>query len=165
MKLLRNIGVWTLAGGVALAAGSVALAQSKQGSSGSSSNGGAGSGSIAGAQSGGGSYGGGSSSGSTSGARSGSVGMGPVSPSTMDEMGAGDLPINPQMEHDQAKLRNLERQKQLVADTQKLVALANQLQMDVGKSNKDMLSMDVVRKAEEIEKLAHTVRDKMKNAN
>ena len=65
----------------------------------------------------------------------------------------------------QARARNAERQKQLVADAQKLVALANQLQDDVSKSNKDMLSLDVVRKAEEIDKLARTVRDRMRNAN
>ncbi len=78
---------------------------------------------------------------------------------------SGDIPSNPQMEENQVKLRNVERQKQLVADTQKLLALANELKSDVDKSTKDQLSLDVIRKAEEIEKLAHSVRDKMKNAS
>jgi hypothetical protein len=68
------------------------------------------------------------------------------------------------MEHDQAKLRNLDRQKQIVADTQKLVTLANELQADVQKSDKDTLSLDVIRKADEIEKLAKSVRDRMKGS-
>jgi nitric oxide reductase activation protein len=77
-----------------------------------------------------------------------------------------DVPLNQQqMEEQQAKARNTERQKQLVADTQKLVALANELQTEVGKSTKDTLSLDVIRKADEIEKLAKTVRERMKNAN
>ena len=79
---------------------------------------------------------------------------------------AEDTPENQQqMEMQQARARNAERQKQLVADTQKLVALATELQDEVNKSTKDMLSLDVVRKADEIDKLAKTVRDKMKNAN
>jgi hypothetical protein len=34
----------------------------------------------------------------------------------------------------------------------------------VDKSTKDTLSLDVVKKADEIEKLAHSVKEKMKNA-
>jgi hypothetical protein len=70
----------------------------------------------------------------------------------------------PQFEKDQAKARNVDRQKQLVLDTQKLLALANELKMDVDKSTKDTLSLDVIRKAEEIEKLAHSVKEKMKGS-
>lgn len=73
-------------------------------------------------------------------------------------------PLNPQLEQEQSKLRNTDRQKQLVSDTQKLVALANELKVDVDKSNKDMLSIDVIKKAEEIEKLAHSVKEKMKGS-
>jgi hypothetical protein len=58
----------------------------------------------------------------------------------------------------------MDRQKQIVSDTQKLVALANELQADVQKSNKDTLSLDVIRKADEIEKLAKSVREKMKGS-
>lgn len=83
----------------------------------------------------------------------------PSSPITPD---AG--PIEGKLEHDQAKLRNIDRQKQIVADTQKLVELANELQSDVQKSNKDTLSLDVIRKADEIEKLAKSVREKMKGS-
>jgi len=73
-------------------------------------------------------------------------------------------PTEGRLERDQAKLRNMDRQKQIVADTQKLVALANELNSAVEKSNKDTLSLDVIRKADEIEKLAKSVREKMKGS-
>ena len=73
-----------------------------------------------------------------------------------------DTPTSPQTEEEQAKMRNVERQKQLVADAQKLLSLANELKADVDKSTKDTLSLDVIRKADEIERLAHTVKEKMK---
>jgi hypothetical protein len=55
-----------------------------------------------------------------------------------------------------------ERQKQISDDSAKLLALAVALKTEVDKTNKDMLSVTVIRKADEIEKLAHNVRDKMK---
>jgi hypothetical protein len=73
-----------------------------------------------------------------------------------------DTPPNPLLEEEQAKMRAVDRQKQLVNDTQKLLALANELKAQVDKSNKDTLSLDVIRKADEIEKLAHNVKEKMK---
>jgi hypothetical protein len=51
-----------------------------------------------------------------------------------------------------------ERQKKLQADTDKLLALATDLKKQVDKTNKDILSVDVVKKAEEIEKLAHSMK-------
>lgn len=57
---------------------------------------------------------------------------------------------------------NLERKKQITADTAKLVELANELKTEVDKTDKDTLSLDIVRKAEAIEKLAKGVKEKMK---
>jgi hypothetical protein len=74
------------------------------------------------------------------------------------------ISASPDMEANQAKMRNIDRQKQLVEETEKLLALANELKTDVDKSTKDTLSLDVVKKADEIEKLAHSVKEKMKNA-
>lgn len=54
------------------------------------------------------------------------------------------------------------QQKQLADDTAKLLALANELKAELEKSNKDTLSLTVIRKAEQVEKLAHKVRDEMK---
>jgi hypothetical protein len=58
--------------------------------------------------------------------------------------------------------RNLDRQRRLVADTDKLLVLATQLKTEVDKTNAHILSIEVVKKAEEIEKLAKSVKDRMK---
>jgi nitric oxide reductase activation protein len=80
---------------------------------------------------------------------------------------AGGLIVAPdaktaKMEKDQREQMNADRQKKLVADTAKLLELANELKTAVDKSNKDTLSLDVVRKADAIEKLAHSVKEGMK---
>jgi hypothetical protein len=71
-------------------------------------------------------------------------------------------PTDPHRAEQQEKLRNNDRQKRLVADTDKLLALATDLKAQVDKSTKDTLSVDVIKKAEEIEKLAHSVKERMK---
>ena len=50
----------------------------------------------------------------------------------------------------------------LAEDSAKLVKLASDLKAEVDKTNKDMLDLRVIRKADEIERLAHSVREKMK---
>jgi len=57
---------------------------------------------------------------------------------------------------------NAERKKQIADDTAKLLKLATDLKAEVDKTNKDTLSLGVIRKADEIEKLAHIVKEKMK---
>ena len=59
-------------------------------------------------------------------------------------------------------MRNTERQKQLADDTQKLFLLARQLRDQVAKSNKDELSVNVVKTSDQIEKLARRVKDEMR---
>lgn len=55
-----------------------------------------------------------------------------------------------------------QQQKQLADDTAKLLELANELKADMDKTTKDTLSLAVVKKAEQVEKLAHKVREEMK---
>ena len=57
---------------------------------------------------------------------------------------------------------NAERKKQIADDTAKLLKLAAYLKAEVDKTSKDTLSLNVIRKADEIEKLAHNVKEKMK---
>jgi hypothetical protein len=57
---------------------------------------------------------------------------------------------------------NEARKKQLSDDSAKLLTLAMALKAEVDKTNKDTLSLNVIRKADEIEKLAHVVKEKMK---
>lgn len=69
------------------------------------------------------------------------------------------------MEKEMAKKANQQRQADLKRDTDKLLQLATELKQYVDKSNENVLSLDVMKKAEEIEKLAHSVREKMKGNN
>jgi nitric oxide reductase activation protein len=71
-------------------------------------------------------------------------------------------PMERQRQEKMEKARNSDRQKQLEKDTDKLLALAKELKEEVGKSNADTLSVDVVKKAAEIEKLAKSVKDRMR---
>ena len=144
MRILRNVGVWTAAGGLMLALGNAAWGQTGQSGNGTG-NGMPGMPTL---------QGNGSGSGRGGGLSPNTQVPSPIEPDTPT--------VSPQMEEAQAKLRNVERQKQLVADAQKLLSLANELKTDVDKSTKDTLSLDVIRKADEIEKLAHTVKEKMK---
>jgi hypothetical protein len=57
-----------------------------------------------------------------------------------------------------------DRQSQLRFDTEKLVALTAELKQHVDKAGANVLSMDVIKKAQEIQKLAKSVQDKMRNA-
>ena len=68
------------------------------------------------------------------------------------------------MERDMATKANQARQADLKRDTEKLLKLASELKESVDKSSESTLSLDVIKKAEEIEKLARSVKDKMKAA-
>jgi hypothetical protein len=77
----------------------------------------------------------------------------------------GDEDGRERIVREMAKKANVERQAALRTDTDKLLKLATDLKAYVEKSNEHVLSVDVIRKAEEIEKLAHSVKDKMKGPN
>jgi hypothetical protein len=83
---------------------------------------------------------------------------GSVAPTEADER-------RDQITRDMAKKANIERQAALKNDTERLVKLADELKEYVDKSNENVLSLDVMKKAEEIEKLARSVKEKMKGAN
>lgn len=84
-------------------------------------------------------------------------------------------PVNPTPDaNDQMRMReeaakkqnfeaaNQERKKQLAQDAALLLKLANELKAEVDKTDKDTLSLTVIRKAESIERLAHGMKEKMK---
>lgn len=52
-------------------------------------------------------------------------------------------------------MRLAERERRVAADTAKLVQLTNELKAQVEQAPKDQISLEMVRKAAEIEKLAH----------
>lgn len=57
---------------------------------------------------------------------------------------------------------NRDRQLALKRDTDKLLEMATGLKQSVEQTNAGILSMDVIKRAQEIEKLAKSVREKMK---
>jgi hypothetical protein len=75
-------------------------------------------------------------------------------------------PVEVQRAREMAKLRNEDRQKKLVADTERLLALATDLKAQVdqasGDKTGDKLSADRIKQVGEIEKLAHSVKERMK---
>lgn len=59
--------------------------------------------------------------------------------------------------------RNDDRQRRIVSDTQRLVALANQLKTEIALSGAESMTPEMLRQMDEIEKLAKSVKDKMRD--
>jgi transcriptional regulator of nitric oxide reductase len=60
---------------------------------------------------------------------------------------------------------NAERKKQIAEESAMLLKLATELKAEVDKTTKDTLSLSVIRKADEIEKMAHGVKEMRKLLN
>lgn len=73
-------------------------------------------------------------------------------------------PLEEKMEHQREKALNKQRQSNLQKDTDRLLKLATELKDFVDKSNEHTLSLDVIKKADEIEKLAKSVKEKMRGS-
>ena len=74
-----------------------------------------------------------------------------------------DNPSAGRMEQERQRLLADDRQKHLLEDSARLVQLSNDLKAEVDKSGKFVTSVTAIRDAEEIEKLAHSLRDRLKN--
>jgi hypothetical protein len=72
-------------------------------------------------------------------------------------------PWTAQQKRELAKKQNVFRQQEIKQDTDKLLELATELKQYVDKTNENIISLDVIKKAEQIEKLAKSVKDKMKS--
>jgi hypothetical protein len=68
---------------------------------------------------------------------------------------------DPAMFERRIRALNIERQKQIVADTDKLLKLARELNEEVAKANTGTLTLDELHKIADIEKLARDVRQRM----
>jgi len=64
-----------------------------------------------------------------------------------------------------AAVSNDPQQAQLIADTQKLVKLTQELKAELAKSNKDTLSLTAIKKADEVEKLAKSLKEEMSKSH
>lgn len=67
-----------------------------------------------------------------------------------------------QQRREMLKKQNAQRQEDIKKDTDQLFELATELKQYVDKTNENIISLDVIKKAEQIEKLAKSVKDKMK---
>ena len=64
----------------------------------------------------------------------------------------------------QLKMRNVERQDRLVSDTNKLLALVSNFNQDANKNAVQMSSVELAKRAAEIEKLARSVKERMRDS-
>jgi hypothetical protein len=70
-----------------------------------------------------------------------------------------------QQRRELAKKANAQRQQDIKKDTDQLLDLATELKQYVDKTNENIISLDVIKKADQIEKLAKSIKDKMKSSN
>jgi hypothetical protein len=67
-----------------------------------------------------------------------------------------------EIQKEQARRANLQRQVEIRRDAEKMLELSTQLKGYLDKADQGVLSLDAVKKAEQIEKLAHSMKGKMK---
>ncbi|HEU4634752.1 MAG TPA: hypothetical protein VFS41_01130 [Edaphobacter sp.] len=83
----------------------------------------------------------------------------PIDP--MDPSPSADILLNSRIAEQQARTRNNERQRRLESDTQKLMGLVDELKQQM-QGERDLSPADLSKRAEEIEKLARSVKDRMR---
>ena len=85
-------------------------------------------------------------------------------PAAMPQVETRQDPAQKEMQDRMTREANKKRQQDIRDDTDKLFQLATELKAAVDKTNENLLSLEVVRKADEVEKLARKVKEKMKDA-
>jgi hypothetical protein len=74
-----------------------------------------------------------------------------------------DPAISARMQEQRRRSLEDDRHRRIAADASKLLQLATELKTEVDKSTKNELSIAVIDKAAEIEKLSHDMKERMKN--
>jgi hypothetical protein len=87
----------------------------------------------------------------------------PAEQSSPDSKSDAANPAKPSHQQKAAAADN-ERKKAITDGSTRLLSMALALKAEVDKTTKDTLSINVIRKADEIEKLAHNVKEKMKQS-
>ena len=90
--------------------------------------------------------------------------MASPAPAAAPQLETRQDPAQKEMQDRMMREANKKRQQDIREDTDKLFQLATELKAAVDKTNENLLSIDVVRKADEVEKLAKKVKEKMKDA-
>ena len=87
-------------------------------------------------------------------------------PSVSQSQGMGNVPVTTgsDAQKEQAKAASQQRQAEIRRDTEKMFQLTTELRDYLEKSDQGVMSMDALKKAEQIEKLAHGVKSKMKQS-
>lgn len=87
-------------------------------------------------------------------------------PAVSQGPGMGNVPVTSgnEAQKEQAKAANLQRQAEIKRDTEKMFQLTGELKDYLEKADQGVMSMDALKKAEQIEKLAHGVKSKMKQS-
>lgn len=81
--------------------------------------------------------------------------------------GIGEVPVTTsgdEVQKKQAEAANVQRQVEIRRDTEKMKQLSEELNDYLQKSGPGVISVDALKKAEQIEKLAHSVKSKMKQS-
>jgi hypothetical protein len=86
-----------------------------------------------------------------------------LKPPDMDQMLANDE-SDPIVHEMRLRQLNAAQHKSMVADADKLLKLAAELNAEINSANPGSLTPDQIRKVAEIEKLAHNVKDKMRTS-
>jgi hypothetical protein len=87
-------------------------------------------------------------------------------PAVSQSQTMGNVPVTSgnDVQKQQAQAANLQRQVEIKRDAEKMYELTAELRDYLAKSGQGVVSMDAIKKAEQIEKLAHGVKSKMKQA-
>jgi len=85
-------------------------------------------------------------------------------PAVSQSQGMGNVPVTTgdDVQKKQAAAANLQRQVEIRRDTEKMLELTSELKEYLLKNDQTVMSLDAIKKAEQIEKLAHGVKSKMK---
>ncbi|HEY1678336.1 MAG TPA: hypothetical protein VGG04_11545 [Candidatus Sulfotelmatobacter sp.] len=87
-------------------------------------------------------------------------------PAVSQSQSMGDVPVTKgsDIQRQQAIAANQQRQVEIRRDTEKLAELTEELKDYLQKTDHGVISVDAIKKAEQIEKLAHSVKSKMKQS-
>ncbi len=87
-------------------------------------------------------------------------------PSVSQSQGMGSVPVTAgnDVQKQQAIAANQQRQIDLRRDMEKMSELTQELKDYLVKAEQGVMSVDAIKKAEQIEKLAHSVKSKMKQS-
>lgn len=88
----------------------------------------------------------------------------PPAVSQSQSMGTPPVTSGDEVQKRQAIAANQQRQLEIRNDTEKMAELTQELKDYLAKNDKSVMSLDAIKKAEQIEKLAHSVKSKMKQS-